>query len=152
MDGESIRELIDGARFLFTNEYEAALTEQKTGWSPQDIADRVQTRVITKGKNGVLIATRGEPPIEVTIANEVRKADPTGVGDAFRAGFLTGLAWGLGHECSAQVGSMLATYVVETVGTQEYELGRARFLQRFTQAYGGDACSQIEPHLTCPRP
>ena len=47
---------------------------------------------------------------------------------------------------------MLATYVVETVGTQEYELGRARFLQRFTHAYGGDACSQIEPHLTCPRP
>jgi len=74
------------------------------------------------------------------------------VGDAFRAGFLTGLAWGLGHECSAQVGSMLATYVVETVGTQEYELGRARFLQRFTHAYGGDACSQIEAHLTCPRP
>jgi adenosine kinase len=152
MDGEPIRELIDGATFLFTNEYEAALTEQKTGWSRQDIADRVLTRVITKGKNGVLITTRGEAPIEVTIANEVRKADPTGVGDAFRAGFLTGLAWGLGHERSAQVGSMLATYVVETVGTQEYELGRRRFLERFAHAYGTDACSEIEPHLTCPRP
>ena len=152
MDGEPIRELIDGATFLFTNEYEAALTEQKTGWSRQDIADRVLTRVITNGKNGVLIATRGEAPIEVTIANEVRKADPTGVGDAFRAGFLTGLAWGLGHERSAQVGSMLATYVVETVGTQEYELGRRRFLERFAHAYGTDACSEIEPHLTCPRP
>jgi len=152
MDGESIRELIDGATFLLTNEYEAALTEQKTGWSGAEIADRVQTRVITKGKNGVLIATRGERPIEVTIANEVRKADPTGVGDAFRAGFLTGLAWGLAHERSAQVGSMLATYVVETVGTQEYELGRRRFLDRFAHAYGADACSEIEPHLTCPRP
>jgi adenosine kinase len=152
MDGESIRELIDGATFLFTNEYEAALTEQKTGWSRDEIADHVQTRVITKGKNGVLIATRGESPIEVAIANEVRKADPTGVGDAFRAGFLTGLAWGLAHERSAQIGSMLATYVVETVGTQEYELGRRRFLERFTQAYGVQACSEIEPHLTCPRP
>jgi adenosine kinase len=100
----------------------------------------------------VMIATRGERPIEVTIANEVRKADPTGVGDAFRAGFLTGLAWGLAHERSAQVGSMLATYVVETVGTQEYELGRRRFLERFTHAYGVQASSEIEPHLTCPRP
>jgi adenosine kinase len=152
MDGESIRELIDGAAFLLTNEYEAALTEQKTGWSAGDISDRVQTRVITKGKDGVLVATRGEPPIEVAIANEVRKADPTGVGDAFRAGFLTGLAWGLGHERSAQLGSMLATYVVETIGTQEYELGRRRFLDRFTHAYGAAACEEIQPHLTCPRP
>ena len=90
--------------------------------------------------------------IEVAIANEVRKADPTGVGDAFRAGFLTGLAWGLAHERSAQLGSMLATYVVETVGTQEYELGRQRFLDRFTNAYGAQACEEIEPRLTCPRP
>jgi adenosine kinase len=152
MDGESIRELIDGATYLFTNEYEAALTEKKTGWTTDEIADRVQTRVITKGKDGALITTRGEPPIEVTVAAELRKADPTGVGDAFRAGFLTGVAWGLGQECSAQVGSMLATYVVETVGTQEYELGRGRFLERFTEAYGEKACAEVEPHLTCPRP
>jgi len=152
MDGEAIRELVDGATYLFTNEYEAALTEQKTGWSSDEIADRVQTRVITKGKNGALIATRGEVPIEVLVADELRKADPTGVGDAFRAGFLTGVAWGLGHERSAQVGSMLATYVVETIGTQEYELGRRRFLERFTQAYGDQACAEVEPHLTCPRP
>jgi len=152
MDGESIRELIDGATYLFTNEYEAALTEQKTGWSRDEIAERVQTRIITKGKNGALITTRGEPPILVTIAHEVCKADPTGVGDAFRAGFLSGLAWGLGQERSAQMGSMLATYVVETVGTQEYQLGRQRFLERFTLAYGAQACTEIEPHLTCPRP
>jgi adenosine kinase len=152
MDGESIRELIDGATYLFTNEYEAALTEQKTGWSSDEIADHVQTRVITKGKNGALIATRGEVPIEVSVADELRKADPTGVGDAFRAGFLSGVAWGLGHERSAQVGSMLATYVVETIGTQEYELGRRQFLERFTQAYGEQAREEVEPHLSCPRP
>lgn len=152
MDGESIRELIDGATFLFTNEYEAALTEQKTGWSAEAIAERVQTRVITKGKDGAVITTRGEQPIDVKVANEVRKADPTGVGDAFRAGFLTGLACELGHERSAQIGSMLATYVVETVGTQEYELGRRRFLERFAEGYGDEACAEIEAHITCPRP
>ncbi len=152
MDGESIRQLIDGAAYLFTNEYEAALTEQKTGWSAEMIAERVQTRIITKGKDGARITTLGEPPIEVAVANEVRKADPTGVGDAFRAGFLTGLACGLAHERSAQIGSMLATYVVETVGTQEYELGRRRFLERFTEGYGPEACAEIEDHITCPRP
>ena len=98
------------------------------------------------------VETRGEAPVEVHVAREVRRADPTGVGDAFRAGFLTGLAWGLGHRRCAELGSMLATYVIETVGTQEYELGRGRFLQRFTEAYGAEAAAEVEPHLTCPRP
>ncbi|GAA1234309.1 carbohydrate kinase family protein [Oryzihumus leptocrescens] len=152
MEGDSIRALIDGAAYLFTNEYEAALTEKKTGWSAGEIAERVRTRVTTKGKDGVIVETVGEEPIEVHVAREVRKADPTGVGDAFRAGFLTGLAWGLGHRRCAELGSMLATYVIETVGTQEYELGRARFLQRFTEAYGSEAAAEVEPHLVCPRP
>ena len=152
MSGEDIRRLVDGAQYLFTNEYEAALIEQKTGWSAGEIAERVRTRVTTKGKDGVIVETAGEEPIEVHVAREVRKADPTGVGDAFRAGFLTGLTWGLGHRRCAELGSMLATYVIETVGTQEYELGRARFLQRFTEAYGSEAAAEVEPHLVCPRP
>jgi adenosine kinase len=152
MDGDSIRQLVDGATYLFTNEYEAALTEKKTGWSAGEISERVRTRVITRGKDGVTVETRGEAPVEVQVAREVRRADPTGVGDAFRAGFLTGLAWGLGHRRCAELGSMLATYVIETVGTQEYELGRGRFLQRFTEAYGAEAAAEVEPHLTCPRP
>jgi adenosine kinase len=152
MDGESIRQLIDGATYLFTNEYEAALTEKKTGWSAEEIDERVQTRVITKGRHGAVVVTKGEAPIQVTAAREVRKADPTGVGDAFRAGFLTGLAWGLGHRRCAEVGSMLATYVIETVGTQEYELGRARFLSRLAEAYGAESAAEVEPHLACPRP
>ncbi len=152
MDGESIRQLIDGATYLFTNEYEAALTEKKTGWSAEEIDERVQTRVITKGRHGAVVVTKGEAPIQVAAAREVRKADPTGVGDAFRAGFLTGLAWGLDHRRCAEVGSMLATYVIETVGTQEYELGRARFLSRLAEAYGAESAAEVEPHLACPRP
>ena len=99
-----------------------------------------------------MVVTKGEAPIEVHAAREVRKADPTGVGDAFRAGFLTGLAWGLDHRRCAEVGSMLATYVIETVGTQEYELGRARFLTRLAEAYGEESAAEVEAHLTCPRP
>jgi adenosine kinase len=88
----------------------------------------------------------------VGVARELRKADPTGVGDAFRAGFFAGLSWHLGLERCAQVGSMLATYVIETVGTQEYELGRGGFLQRLVDAYGEQAGADVAPHLKIARP
>jgi adenosine kinase len=151
-DGATIRQLIDGADYLLTNEYEAALTEQKTGWSAEEIADRVNTRVITRGKDGVSIERKGEETIEVSVAREVRRADPTGVGDAFRAGFLTGLAADLGLQHSAELGSMLATYVIETVGTQEYTLGKVSFLQRLADAYGQESADAIEPHISCVAP
>jgi adenosine kinase len=151
-DGPTIRSLIDGAAYLMTNEYEAALTEQKTGWSDQDILERVGVRVTTLGAKGARVDIKGEEPLLVPVAQELRKMDPTGVGDAFRAGFLAGLAWELGHERCAQIGSMLATYVIETVGTQEYELGRGGFLERFTTAYGESAAAEIEPHVRCLRP
>jgi adenosine kinase len=148
-DGPFIRRLIEGADYLFTNEYEAHLTEQKTGWSEADIDAQVTTRVITKGKDGAVIKTRGEEPIEVPIALEARRADPTGVGDAFRAGFLTGLSAGLEHRRCAEIGSLLATYVLETVGTQEYTLDKRAFLDRLARAYGDDSAADVEPHITC---
>ena len=151
-DGETIRQLIDGADYLLTNEYEAALTSKKTGWSPDEIAERVHTRVTTKGKDGVTIERKGEDPIEVPVAREVRRADPTGVGDAFRAGFLTGIAADLGLRHAAELGSMLATYVIETIGTQEYTLGKARFLARLAEAYGPDSAEAIAPHIACVAP
>jgi adenosine kinase len=150
-DGQFIRRLIDGATYLFSNEYEAHLTEQKTGWTADEILSRVGVRITTLGSKGVRIERRGEPSIEVPVAQELRKADPTGVGDAFRAGFLTALSWRLDLTRCAQVGSMLATYVIETVGTQEYELARGGFLQRFTAAYGRAAAVELEPFLAISR-
>ncbi|MDI1289314.1 MAG: carbohydrate kinase family protein [bacterium] len=152
MDGEAVKPLIEGATYLFTNEYEAALIQQKTGWSAADIADIVETRITTLGPEGARIERRGEAPVTVAVAAEDRKADPTGVGDAFRAGFLSGQAWGLSDERSAQIGSLVATYVIETVGTQEYELAKRHFLERLARAYGDDAAADVEPHVTCPRP
>jgi adenosine kinase len=152
MDGSGIRQLVDGATYLFTNEYEAALTEQKTGWSADEILDRVGTRVTTLGPKGVRIDRKDEPTVHVECSPEERKVEPTGVGDAFRAGFLAGLSWELPLERCAQVGSLLATYVVETVGTQEYDLGQQRFLDRLGAAYGPDAVADVAPHVRCPRP
>ena len=79
---------------------------------------------------------------------ERAKADPTGVGDAFRAGFVAGMAWGVGDERCAQIGSTLAAYVIETVGTQEYEFTPAEFTQRLAAAYGSAAGDDVAAHLT----
>jgi adenosine kinase len=152
MSGEEVKPLIEGAEYLFTNEYESALIEQKTGWSSADISSMVQVRVTTLGSKGARIMRRGHDVVEVPIAEELRKADPTGVGDAFRAGFLSGQAWRLSDERSAQIGALLATYVIETVGTQEYELAQRHFLERMAQSYGDTAAAEVESHISCPRP
>ncbi len=152
MHGDEIRQLVDGAAYLFTNEYEAALTEQKTGWSSEEILDRVGTRITTLGPSGVRIERKGADMIQVPTPKETHKADPTGVGDAFRAGFLAGLAWGLPLQRCAQVGSLLATHVIESIGTQEYELARRSFLLRIREAYGDQAAEEIGMHISLARP
>ncbi|MGB2839575.1 MAG: carbohydrate kinase family protein [Actinomycetes bacterium] len=136
--------LITDATVLFSNEYESALIEQRTGWGSEAILERVAIRVTTLGKNGAKVERRGHDPIEVDVPREARVADPTGVGDAFRAGFLAGLAWEVDLERAAQVGCMLATYVIETVGTQEFRFERAGFLSRFTEAYGEAAGTDLD--------
>ena len=148
LSGEDIRTLVEGAAYLLTNEYEAALIETKSGWSGPEILSRVGTRVTTLGSRGVRIERAGQEPVEVRCPEEERKVDPTGVGDAFRAGFVAGLSWDLTLERAAQLGCMLATLVIETVGTQEYELRHAAFLARFAKAYGDDAAEEIRAHLT----
>ena len=146
-DGELIRPLIDGADILFSNEYEAALITQKTGWTAEEVLSRVGTWVVTLGPAGVRIDRQGEESVTVAAVPEIRKVEPTGVGDAFRAGFLAGLSWGLGHERCAQVGCLIAVYVLEQVGTQEYDLSRAEFLSRLGECYGEEAVADVEPHL-----
>ena len=152
LDGDAVKELVDGATYLFSNEYEAALTQSKTGWSADDIAERVRVRVVTRGKDGAVITERGRPAVEVKAVATDAVVDPTGVGDAFRAGFLAGVAAGLGHERCAQLGSMLATHVLETTGTQEYHLDREQFLRRLQEAYGRQASAQIGAAVTIGAP
>lgn len=151
-DGELIRPLIDGAELLFSNEYEAALITQKTGWSADEVRERVGTWVITLGAAGVRVEQQGEPSITVAAVPEVEKVEPTGVGDAFRAGYLAALTWGLGAERAAQLGCLLAVHVVEQVGTQEYTIAREAFIRRCAEAYGEEAAADLEPHLRTFRP
>ena len=147
LDGEQTRAVIEGATYLFNNEYEATLIEQRTGWSTAEVLEHVGVRVTTLGKNGVRITSRDGLDIYVPVAQEKEIKDPTGVGDAFRAGFLTGLDWGLTLERCAQIGSLLATYVIETIGTQEFTLDENEFVERLRVAYGTDCADEVAPHL-----
>ncbi|MDX1620521.1 MAG: carbohydrate kinase family protein [Nitriliruptorales bacterium] len=148
MDGPDVRELVDGARYLITNDYERALLENKTGWSGDEVLERVQVRVTTLGPKGCMIETADGERVEVPAAPEDLRADPTGVGDAFRAGFLAGLAWRLDLEQAAQVGSMVATYVLEHVGTQEYSIKNEEFVDRLRRCYGDAVADAVSPQLS----
>lgn len=144
LDGESIRNLLVGAKYSFLNEYEMALAMKKTGWEMTDFLDNVEICITTLGSNGVRIESHGFAPIEVGVAKERSKVDPTGIGDAFRAGFLTALGWGMALPGCAQVGSMVATYCLETQGGQEYRFTREQFLDRFAESYGESAREDLE--------
>jgi adenosine kinase len=148
MSGEEIKLLIDGASYLFLNEYELALAMQKTGWSDREILEHVKIRVVTLGSKGAKVESAAGEFVQVGVPQEKSKTDPTGVGDSFRSGFIAGLAWGLSHERCAQLGSLIATYVIETMGTQEYRFTSAEFLARFDESYGAEAAAEIAPHVS----
>jgi len=146
LDGPQLRALVDGAAYLFCNEYEEALIERKSGWSSADVLERVEVRITTLGPAGARVERSGEPPIVVGPVPEQRKADPTGTGDAFRAGFLAAIGWGLSLERAAQLGNLLAVTVLEADGPQEYELKPALVAERLAATYGQEAAAEIAAH------
>jgi adenosine kinase len=143
MNSEQIKDFVTGAKYLFSNDYEWELLRQKTGWSEQDVMSRVGMRITTLGEKGVEIVDRDGTSISVNAVPETVKADPTGVGDAFRAGLLAGLDKGLAMERAAQLGSYIAVLVLETVGTQEWTLEREQAITRIGAAYGPEAAEEI---------
>ncbi len=147
MSGEQMLGLIEGADLLFTNDYERSLLESKTGRSEADVMAMVGVRVTTLGSHGVEIVGRDLERVHVPAAKERTKTDPTGVGDGFRAGFLTAREWGLNWERAAQVGSLLATIVLEIVGTQEYDVAPSEFADRLGESYGDDCAAEVLPYL-----
>jgi adenosine kinase len=147
MTGEDLHALIEGAELLFTNDYEKSLLESKTGLGEDEVMARVGVRVTTLGSKGVEIVGRDVEYVHVPVAKEREKADPTGVGDGFRAGFLTARGWGLSWQRAAEVGSLLATLVLETVGTQEYVVKPNDFADRLAESYGDECAADVLPHL-----
>ena len=146
-DGEMIRGLVDGADLLFTNEYESHLLQQKTGWTEAEVLSRVGTWVTTRAAEGILVRQADAEPISVIAVPETKPVEPTGGGDALRAGFIAGRMWGLSLERATQLGSAVATAAVEVIGTQEYDLPKESFLGRFAEAFGQAAADEVAPHL-----
>jgi adenosine kinase len=147
LDGDAVISLLEGASILFSNTYEAAMIEAKTGWSAEQVLAAVGTRVTTHGADGVVIERVGETAIKVGVVPATAIVEPTGVGDAFRAGFLAARSWGLDLRRAAQTGSLLATYCLETVGPQEYRLDPASVRERLAAAYDAAAADEISAHL-----
>jgi len=143
MSGEQIRAFIDGAKYLFSNDYEWELLRRKTGWSEQDVLSRVGMRITTLGEKGAELVDASGTSVHVSAVPETMKADPTGVGDAFRAGLLAGLEKGLELERAAQLGSYIAVLVLETVGPQEWVLDKDLAITRIGGAYGPEAAAEI---------
>src|SRR5215470_14711117 len=143
LSGDEIRRLIDGATYLFTNDYEWDLMLSKTGWTEADVMAQVDLRVTTLGPKGVDVVEPDGTTIHVDVVPETSQTDPTGVGDAFRAGFLTGRSAGLTLERSAQLGSLVAVLVLESTGTQEWGWDREAAVTRLAGAYGDEAAREI---------
>ncbi len=130
LNAAELRNGLDGAEALFVNEYEFALIQKITGLPPAEIHQMVGFVVVTQGKKGTLIITKDET-YKIPVFPEQRIVDPTGVGDAFRGGFLKGYALGLDWETCGRMGALAATYCLEEEGTQ----GQAYTLQEFVERY-----------------
>jgi adenosine kinase len=130
MEAESIQHGIQGALALFVNEYESYLIEKMTGMKADDIREYVQFLVITRGQAGAEVYA-GDQVYQVPCVPPLHIEDPTGVGDAFRGGFLTGYLSGLSLETCAQMGALAATYCLEQHGPQGHSFTLAEFTSRF---------------------
>jgi len=147
LDGDAMRSLVEGAAYLFSNEYEEAVIESKTGWSSADVLERVGARVVTLGGDGAKVEWKGEEPVVVGPVKDAKLVEPTGAGDGFRAGFLAATAWGLPVERAIQLGNLMAVQVLETVGPQEYELTPKTLAERATAAYGNAVAAELIAYL-----
>ncbi len=147
LDGAQIRELVTGAAYLFSNEYEASLIEHKTGWTSDELTAQVGVRVTTLAAAGARVDRTGHDPVVVGPVHDVVPLEPTGAGDAFRAGFLAAVAWGLGLERAAQLGNLMAVLVLETTGPQEYKLSAGELAARCAKSYGQAAADELAAHV-----
>jgi len=147
LERDEVRRLLEGARWLFSNEYEAALLRERSGWTTRQILDRVGCWITTLGASGVRLQRKDQPDIEVPAVPVEGVVDPTGVGDAFRAGFVAAMSWKLPYEVAARFGCAIAATVLDYVGTQEYRLYRESILARVRTAYGVPTAAQLVPHL-----
>ncbi|HWR90072.1 MAG TPA: PfkB family carbohydrate kinase [Dissulfurispiraceae bacterium] len=132
---EAFTEWIDGSELLISNDYELELIMTMTGRDKKGLLTLTGTIITTLGEKGSLISTRdGEFPVAAASVSTV--VDPTGAGDAYRAGMLKGISMGKDIINSAKMGAVAATYAVEHYGTQEHAYTYAEFIARYRENFG----------------
>ncbi|MCE5208239.1 MAG: carbohydrate kinase family protein [Chloroflexi bacterium] len=134
IDAQNIRCGVENAHSLFVNDYELGLLQKHTGFSIDYILRHVKLMVVTRGKDGASVYSDGrEYQIPAVVPQSI--ADPTGVGDAFRGGFLKGMAMGFDWQTCGQMGSLAATYCLENRGTQNHCFTMEQFVRRYRQNF-----------------
>jgi len=134
LEGEELARDMEEAQFLFVNDYEFGLISKKTGWDLSQMLRHVKVVVVTRGKDGADLYT-GNEHVFFPAVPEDRIVDPTGVGDAFRGGFLTGYSHGFGWKLCGEIGSLAAVYCLEQKGPQNHIYTRVEFVKRFREHF-----------------
>src|SRR3989344_5584976 len=132
---EALKDGMNGAQVLFASDYELGIIMQKTGLSQEHILQLAPTIVVTfGGERSNIISRDGQLKVAATPAKSL--LDPTGAGDAYRAGFIKGMFWGLSVQSCGQLASCVAAYAVETYGTQTHKFTLAELSERYASVYG----------------
>jgi adenosine kinase len=133
--GDDLKTFIGQATWVTVNDYEWQLVQQKTGWSQQDILQHVQALIVTRGGDGSTIYLK-DAVITISCAKANAVIDPTGCGDAYRAGLLHGLLHNLDWEQTGRIASLIGTLKIESRGPQNHRFTRAEFARRFQDSFG----------------
>ena len=132
--GDELKRFISQARWVTVNDYEWQLVQQKTGWGVTQVCERVAALIVTRGGEGSSIYARGEE-IRIPTAPVTAVVDPTGCGDAYRAGLLHGLLHGLDWRATGHIASLLGAIKIEARGTQNHRFTQAEFASRLARAF-----------------
>jgi adenosine kinase len=130
LEGEELVRDMQGAYLLFCNDYEYGLISKKTGWDLEQMLEHVKVVLVTRGKDGASLYTH-DKEYQIPIVPPEKNLDPTGVGDAFRGGFLAGYSQGFDWKLCGEIGSLAAVYVLEQNGPQSHAYTREEFVERF---------------------
>ena len=136
-DGQELLDFVELATWVTLNDYEAQLMRERTGLGPEELAQRVEALIITKGANGSLIYTGGDC-LEIPSAKPHAAFDPTGCGDAYRAGLIYGLLEELDWPAIGRIASLMGAIKVETYGTQNHSFNLHGFKERYRENFGHD--------------
>ena len=134
-NGEELRHFIELADYVVVNDYESNLLQDRTGWDEQAIAAKVRAYICTRGPRGVVIHAEGKT-LDVPPAHERRVTDPTGCGDAFRAGLIFGIERGCDWATIGRIGNLMGALKVEHPGTQNQRFDYDEFAEQFLQQFG----------------